>query len=67
MPETLVSRSHASNAALQIQIETNDAVHRARDVFLRKAMVSNLAQRLRGLRVFFTHDFTSMATQWVTR
>ncbi len=29
MPETLVSRSHASNAAQQIGIETNDATHRA--------------------------------------
>ena len=29
MPQTLVSLSHASNAALQIAVETNDAVHRA--------------------------------------
>ena len=57
MPETLVSRSQASNAALAVGIETNDAVHRAHDVFLRKVMVSNLAERPRRLRVFFTHDF----------
>lgn len=57
MPETLVSRSHANNPALQIKIETNDAVHRVHDVFLRKVMVSNQAQRQRRLRLFFTHDF----------
>ncbi len=57
MPETLVSRSHAGNAALQIRIETNDAVHRAHDVFLRKVMVSNIAPRPREVRIFFTHDF----------
>ncbi len=34
MPETLVSRSHASNAAQQILVETNDAVHRAHDGLL---------------------------------
>jgi hypothetical protein len=27
MPKTLASRSHASNAALQIGIKTNDAMH----------------------------------------
>lgn len=57
MPETLVSRSIAGNAALQIRIKTNDAVHRTHDLFLRKIMVSNLAQQQRKLRIFFAHDF----------
>jgi GH15 family glucan-1,4-alpha-glucosidase len=57
MPETLVSRSLASHLALNIHIETNDAVHSSSDVFLRKVMVSNLANIPRKIRIFFTHDF----------
>lgn len=57
MPETLVSRSRGSHAALAVQIETNEAVHRTHDVFLRKMMVSNLSRTPRKLQVFFTHDF----------
>jgi glucoamylase len=54
---SLVSRSRASHAGLNIQIETNDAVHRPLDVFLRKVMISNLSKIPRKIRIFFTHDF----------
>jgi len=58
MPETLVSRSRASNPGLGIQIETNETViGRGIDVFLRKMMVYNVADRPRKVRIFFTHDF----------
>ena len=56
MPETLVSRSRASHPALDVQIETNDAVN-SQDVFLRKLMVRNMAKTPRKFRIFFTHDF----------
>jgi len=56
MPETLVSRSRASHPALDVQIETNDAVN-SQDVFLRKLMVRNVAKTPRKFRIFFTHDF----------
>jgi len=57
MPDTLVSRSRASNLDIGLQIETNETVHEGRDLFLKKMMVQNLAKKARKIRIFFTHDF----------
>jgi GH15 family glucan-1,4-alpha-glucosidase len=56
MPETLVSRTLAKHAELEIQLETNDGVHHSQDIFLRKVIVRNLSASHRKFRLFFSHD-----------
>ena len=57
MPDTLVSRSRASNPDIGLKIETNETVHEGMDIFLKKMTVQNLAKNARKIRIFFTHDF----------
>jgi GH15 family glucan-1,4-alpha-glucosidase len=57
MPETLVSRTLAKHAELEIQLETNDGVHHSLDVFLRKVIVRNISASHRKIRLFFADDF----------
>ncbi len=57
LPDTLVGRCLATNTNLNIQIETNDAVHQFLNVFMRKATVHNTGKRNRKIRLFFANDF----------
>jgi GH15 family glucan-1,4-alpha-glucosidase len=57
MPETLVSRTRARHAGLEIEMEVNDAVHSRSDVYLKKASTSNQSASSRNLRFFLAEDF----------
>ena len=57
LPETLVSQCSAKNSQFGLELEVNDAVHSVRDLYLRKVVVKNLAERQREVKVFFHHDF----------
>jgi len=57
LPETLVSKCSARNQDAGLQLEINDAVHSFLDVYLRKLVISNIADERREVRVFFSHDF----------
>ena len=57
LPETLVSKCIANNEESALQLEVNDAVHSFLDVYLRKIVIHNNADRKREVRLFFSHDF----------
>jgi len=57
LPETLVSQCTAKNETLGIELEVNDAVHSFLDLYLKKVVVKNAAQKQRQIKVFFSHDF----------
>lgn len=57
MPETLTSRYKIESQPFGVELEVNDAVHNASDVFLRKVKVSNQLDRKQEIRLFFTNDF----------
>src|SRR4030065_2296239 len=57
LPETLVSQCLAKNIRLGIELEVNDAVHSSLDLYFRKVIVNNKAERARVVKVFFSHDF----------
>ncbi len=57
LPETLVGRSLATHPDLDIQIETNDAVHQFLNVFMRKLIIHNAGKSNRKIRLFFANDF----------
>lgn len=55
--ETLVSTVRAFHSGLGIQLEMTDAVHHRENLFLKRIEVTNLRDREREVRIFFTHDF----------
>ena len=57
LPDTQVSNCRAANQNLGIELEINDGVHFAMDVYLRKVVVHNLSHLHREIRLFFSHDF----------
>ncbi len=57
LPETLVSKCTAINPSMQIELEVNDAVCSLFDIYLRKVVVKNLANKSREIKVFLSHDF----------
>ena len=57
LPETLVSQCLAKSIRLWIELEVNDAVHSCLDLYFRKVIVNNRAERARVVKVFFSHDF----------
>jgi GH15 family glucan-1,4-alpha-glucosidase len=57
LPETLVSQCLAKNEKLGIEVEVNDAVHSFLDLYFRKVIVRNAAERQKQVKVFFSHDF----------
>jgi GH15 family glucan-1,4-alpha-glucosidase len=56
LPETQVSNCHAENQNLGIELDINDGVHSAMDVYLRKVVVRNLRPFPREIRIFFSQD-----------
>ena len=57
LPDTLVSKCSAINPKLEIEFKINDAVYSFLDLFLRKIRVTNLSEKEREVRIFFSHDF----------
>jgi GH15 family glucan-1,4-alpha-glucosidase len=57
LPETLVSKCLAKNRELEIELESNDAVHHLYNLYLRKITVHNLSDKKRQVRLLFSHDF----------
>ena len=57
LPETLVSLCLAKSVRLVIELEVNDAVHSFLDLYFKKVVVKNVAERAREVKVFFSHDF----------
>ncbi|MBO8126988.1 MAG: glycoside hydrolase family 15 protein [Firmicutes bacterium] len=58
VPESLVTAVTSVNKALGIRVFFNDAVHYRHNLFLRRAVVKNQAERSREIRLFFSHDFS---------
>lgn len=57
LKDTLVSHCSAFNEAFGLKITIHDAVHFRHNIFLKKVQVTNLENRRREVRIFFTHDF----------
>jgi GH15 family glucan-1,4-alpha-glucosidase len=57
LPETLVSRSVASNKKMGISLEVDDAVYSFLNLYIRRMTVTNQSPAKREVRVFFSHDF----------
>lgn len=56
--ETLVTCVRLTNHELELSININDTVHYHDNIYIKKVMVTNLADRQREVRLFFTHDFS---------
>ncbi len=57
LPDTLVSQCSALNPKQKIELKINDTVYNFQDLFLRKIRVTNLSEKDREVRIFFSHDF----------
>lgn len=57
MPETLTGRYKIKKQPYAVEMEVNDAIYHAKDIFLRKIKVSNTSDKKQEIRLFFTHDF----------
>lgn len=56
--ETLVTRVKMINKQLGITLDASDTVHYHDNIYLKKVIVTNLTDRAREVRLFFTHDFS---------
>ncbi len=56
--DALVTLVQASNFALGLDVQLQDAVHYRHDIFLRRLQLTNLESRTRKIRIFFNHDFS---------
>ncbi len=56
-PDSLVSDVTLEHAGMRLQIHATDAVHPERTILLRSFQVTNLAEHLREVRLFFHQDF----------
>ncbi len=55
--DSLVSEVTLYNPTLQLKIVCHDAIDFHRDIYMREAIVENLSQKEREIRLFFHHDF----------
>ncbi|HEX3640261.1 MAG TPA: hypothetical protein VHV10_03110, partial [Ktedonobacteraceae bacterium] len=55
--ETLVTHVTLTHPGLQLKLVFNDTVDFARPIFLRHVVVTNLADRMREVRLFFHYDW----------
>ncbi|MBM2827176.1 MAG: glycoside hydrolase family 15 protein, partial [Dehalococcoidia bacterium] len=56
-PDTLVTEVVLENSEFGLRILFNDAVDFDRNIFLRRATISNLSDRVREVRLYFHYDF----------
>lgn len=54
---SLVGEIFAENNALGVSLEFIDTVYNEKNIFLRKAIVTNKSDRARTIKVFFNHEF----------
>ncbi len=57
MPETLTTRYKIEKQSLGVELEINDAIHHASNIFLRKVKIKNKTDEKQEVLIFFTHDF----------
>ncbi len=62
-PETLVTDVRLTNAALEIEIISHDAVDFHENIFVRQLRVHNLSDTTREVRLFFHQDFYISETE----
>jgi len=62
-PDTLVTQVTARNERLKLELECYDAVDFHLNIYLKKIVVKNLADRNREVRLFFSHDFRISETE----
>ncbi|MBF6590364.1 MAG: glycoside hydrolase family 15 protein, partial [Ktedonobacterales bacterium] len=62
-PDTLVTAVTLTHPDLQISLACTDVVDFDRDLFIRKARVTNLADHPREVRLFFHHDWHLWETE----
>jgi GH15 family glucan-1,4-alpha-glucosidase len=55
--DSLVSRVRAANPELGVELDCNDLVDSVENMYIRRLLVRNRADREREIRVFFHHDF----------
>lgn len=55
--ETLVSDIQAVNQQLQLRVDFNDVVYNEKNIFIRKAVIHNLADQKRTVKIFFHQEF----------
>ncbi|MGE5577708.1 MAG: glycoside hydrolase family 15 protein, partial [Syntrophothermus sp.] len=60
--DTLVTDTVAVHNDWGVQLEMNDAVYFRENIYLKRLLVRNLADRQREFRFFFTHDFSICQT-----
>lgn len=58
VPETMVSDCTATNEEMGVTLAINDAIHFRENIYLKRVQITNLIDRGREARVFFTHDFS---------
>ncbi|MDW7650240.1 MAG: glycoside hydrolase family 15 protein [Bacillota bacterium] len=56
--DSLVSDVTATNKAMGLTLEINDAVHFTDNIYLKKINVKNLQTHYREVRIFFSHDLS---------
>jgi glucoamylase len=55
--ETLVSDIQAANMKLELRIDFSDVVYNEKNIFIRKAVIHNLADRKREIKLYFHQQF----------
>lgn len=58
LPDTPVTRIHAVNQNLGLELEINDALHPADDLYLKRIVVRNLREYPREIKFIFYQDFS---------
>ncbi len=56
--ETLVTCVKLTSREMGLSLQINDTVHYHDNIYLKKVIVTNLFERQREVRLFFTHDFS---------
>ncbi|MDD5773497.1 MAG: glycoside hydrolase family 15 protein [bacterium] len=55
--ESLITRVEAKNIELDIGLECSDFIDYKENIYIKKILIKNLAEREREFRIFFSHDF----------
>lgn len=58
--ETLATNIIALNEELKIKLEFKDTIYNEKNIFIRRVKVTNLADRHREIKMFFSHEFEIM-------
>jgi len=61
--DALVTEVEATHPGLKVKLFINDAVYRRENIYLKRVVVQNLADKEREIRVFFGQDFSVDETE----